>query len=122
MSVFRHYVIYAEDDPSAAAMHYREDSFSLPPNVADGREHLKLLDYRHHKKRNQAHSVVGTGNYMAPEVILKTGTLLSSSGCRSWLSTQAAFFRPYAALRLVVRRGDLLRNGLRTTTVPFAER
>ncbi|KAH7728783.1 Protein WTS-1 [Aphelenchoides avenae] len=69
----RHYVIYAEDDPSAAAMHYREDSFSLPPNVANGKEHLKLLDYRHHKKRNQAHSVVGTGNYMAPEVILKTG-------------------------------------------------
>lgn len=82
-ATLRHYVIYAEDDPNAAAMHYREDSFSLPPNLVNGKEHLKLLDYRHHKKRNQAHSVVGTGNYMAPEVIMKTGSLEEASSIQS---------------------------------------
>lgn len=53
--------------------HLREDSFTLPPHLANSKEKVKLLEYRHHKKRNQAHSVVGTGNYMAPEVIKKIG-------------------------------------------------
>jgi serine/threonine-protein kinase LATS1/2 len=32
---------------------------------------------RQHKKRHQAHSVVGTSNYMAPEVIRKIGETIS---------------------------------------------
>lgn len=71
--IFRHYVIYDDDVPSLLNQHLREDSFSLPPHLANSKEKVKLLEYRHHKKRNQAHSVVGTGNYMAPEVIKKTG-------------------------------------------------
>lgn len=49
----------------------REDSLTLP--VGQGFQKPKLLEYRQHKKRNQAHSMVGTGNYMAPEVIERTG-------------------------------------------------
>ncbi|TKR60057.1 hypothetical protein L596_029643 [Steinernema carpocapsae] len=63
----RHYGI--EDDPN----HVRQDSFSIPQHLAESGEHIKLLDYRNHKRRYQAHSVVGTCNYMAPEVIEKTG-------------------------------------------------
>ncbi|XGW24058.1 hypothetical protein V3C99_005901 [Haemonchus contortus] len=53
--------------------HVRVDSFSLPPEVAAMEQNMKVLNIRHQKKRDQAHSVVGTGNYMAPEVILKIG-------------------------------------------------
>lgn len=79
--VFRHYVIYDDDNGlnggGGGVTHLRDDSFSLPANlVGNGTEKVKLLEYRHHKKRNQAHSVVGTGNYMAPEVIKKIGTRL----------------------------------------------
>ncbi|KAK5966468.1 Protein kinase domain and AGC-kinase [Trichostrongylus colubriformis] len=56
-------------DPS----HVRVDSFSLPAEVAAMEQNMKVLNVRHQKKRDQAHSVVGTGNYMAPEVILKIG-------------------------------------------------
>ncbi|KAK0428305.1 hypothetical protein QR680_010720 [Steinernema hermaphroditum] len=63
----RHYEI--ENDPN----HVRQDSFSIPQHLVDSGEHIKLLDYRNHKRRYQAHSVVGTCNYMAPEVIQKTG-------------------------------------------------
>ncbi|KAK6030407.1 hypothetical protein OSTOST_03458, partial [Ostertagia ostertagi] len=51
--------------------HVRVDSFSLPADVAAMEQNMKVLNIRHQKKRDQAHSVVGTGNYMAPEVILK---------------------------------------------------
>ncbi|KAK6008936.1 kinase domain protein [Ostertagia ostertagi] len=53
--------------------HVRVDSFSLPADVAAMEQNMKVLNIRHQKKRDQAHSVVGTGNYMAPEVILKIG-------------------------------------------------
>lgn len=33
----------------------------------------KVLEIRSHCKRNQSHSLVGTDNYMAPEVIRGTG-------------------------------------------------
>ncbi|VDN35664.1 unnamed protein product [Gongylonema pulchrum] len=38
-----------------------------------GKERPKLLDVRNYCKRNQSHSLVGTDNYMAPEVIRGTG-------------------------------------------------
>ncbi|CAD6184833.1 unnamed protein product [Caenorhabditis auriculariae] len=53
--------------------HQRADSFSLPAEIAATEESIKVLNIRHQKKRNCAHSVVGTGNYMAPEVISRTG-------------------------------------------------
>ncbi|KAF7639124.1 hypothetical protein Mgra_00001358 [Meloidogyne graminicola] len=64
----RHYVVY--DNHEDGATHLREDSFSLPPGFD---QRCKVLEMRHHHKRNRAHSVVGTGNYMAPEVIQRTG-------------------------------------------------
>nr|CAD2149787.1 unnamed protein product [Meloidogyne enterolobii] len=64
----RHYVVY--DNHEDGATHLREDSFSLPPGFD---QRWKVLEMRHHHKRNRAHSVVGTGNYMAPEVIQRTG-------------------------------------------------
>lgn len=70
-------MIYDDDGISAGGTsHFRDDSFSLPANIGNGAEKVKLLEYRHHKKRNQAHSVVGTGNYMAPEVIKKIGIFI----------------------------------------------
>ncbi|CAJ0596339.1 unnamed protein product [Cylicocyclus nassatus] len=65
----RYYGPENDSEPS----HMRVDSFSLPPEVAAMEQNMKVLNVRHHKKRDQAHSVVGTGNYMAPEVILKIG-------------------------------------------------
>ncbi|EYB92813.1 hypothetical protein Y032_0189g1172 [Ancylostoma ceylanicum] len=65
----RYYGPENESEPS----HIRVDSFSLPPEVAAIEQNMKVLNIRHQKKRDQAHSVVGTGNYMAPEVILKIG-------------------------------------------------
>ncbi|ETN69669.1 kinase domain protein [Necator americanus] len=65
----RYYGPENDSEPS----HLRADSFSLPPEVAAVEQNMKLLNIRHQKKRDQAHSVVGTGNYMAPEVILKIG-------------------------------------------------
>lgn len=38
-----------------------------------GKDRLKVLDLRNYLKRNQSHSLVGTDNYMAPEVIRGTG-------------------------------------------------
>lgn len=64
----RYYGVEGED-----ASHVRQDSFTLPPDVGGVDKQMKVLDIRHQKKRNLAHSVVGTGNYMAPEVIKKTG-------------------------------------------------
>uniref|UniRef100_A0A1I8BT12 non-specific serine/threonine protein kinase n=1 Tax=Meloidogyne hapla TaxID=6305 RepID=A0A1I8BT12_MELHA len=66
----RHYVVY--DTHEDGATHLREDSFSLPPGFD---QRCKVLEMRHHHKRNRAHSVVGTGNYMAPEVIQRTGNI-----------------------------------------------
>ncbi|KAE9416417.1 hypothetical protein Angca_008188 [Angiostrongylus cantonensis] len=65
----RYYGPENDSEPS----HVRVDSFSLPPDVAAVEQNMKVLNIRHQKKRDQAHSVVGTGNYMAPEVILKIG-------------------------------------------------
>ncbi|CAI5438559.1 unnamed protein product [Caenorhabditis angaria] len=53
--------------------HQRNDSFSLPPEVAALEKSVKVLNIRQQKRRQFAHSVVGTGNYMAPEVIARTG-------------------------------------------------
>ncbi|CAD5209301.1 unnamed protein product [Bursaphelenchus xylophilus] len=66
----RHYISY--DEPNGiGTLHNRDDS--LNSNIVPGRQKPKLLEYRQHKKRNQANSMVGTGNYMAPEVIERTG-------------------------------------------------
>ncbi|KJH52422.1 kinase domain protein [Dictyocaulus viviparus] len=65
----RYYGPENDSEPS----HVRVDSFSLPPDVSAIEPNMKVLNIRHQKKRDQAHSVVGTGNYMAPEVILKIG-------------------------------------------------
>ncbi|KAE9550466.1 hypothetical protein FO519_006331 [Halicephalobus sp. NKZ332] len=67
----KRYVIYEDGDPNAIS-HFRDDSFSLPPEAQENGK-LKLLEYRHHKRRYKAHSVVGTGNYMAPEVLKRSG-------------------------------------------------
>jgi serine/threonine protein kinase len=64
----RHYASY--NDPNQAFSHFRDDSLNVPTN---GKDNIKLLQYRQHKKRNLAHSIVGTGNYMAPEVIDRSG-------------------------------------------------
>ncbi|KAI1731567.1 protein kinase domain-containing protein [Ditylenchus destructor] len=47
----RHYVIY--DDDGSGSSHFRDDSFSLPAGLV-GNENgkVKLLEYRHHKKRH----------------------------------------------------------------------
>uniref|UniRef100_A0A915PU94 non-specific serine/threonine protein kinase n=1 Tax=Setaria digitata TaxID=48799 RepID=A0A915PU94_9BILA len=41
-----------------------------------GKGRPKVLEIRNHCKRNQSHSLVGTDNYMAPEVIRGTGVIL----------------------------------------------
>ncbi|KFD73134.1 hypothetical protein M514_04855 [Trichuris suis] len=52
--------------------HKQEDSFDLLQQVEPQYNH-KLLDYRHRKQRCKAHSLVGTPNYIAPEVLLRIG-------------------------------------------------
>uniref|UniRef100_A0AC35UA90 Protein kinase domain-containing protein n=1 Tax=Rhabditophanes sp. KR3021 TaxID=114890 RepID=A0AC35UA90_9BILA len=64
----RHYM--NADLEGSVPLHLRVDSFSLPQNEYP---QSKLLEARYHSKRNQAHSVVGTSNYMAPEVIKRSG-------------------------------------------------
>lgn len=59
------------DDERRFCFHYEFESSQSYRNL------LQLLNVRHQKKRDQAHSVVGTGNYMAPEVILKIGRFRS---------------------------------------------
>uniref|UniRef100_A0A1I7WSC4 Protein kinase domain-containing protein n=1 Tax=Heterorhabditis bacteriophora TaxID=37862 RepID=A0A1I7WSC4_HETBA len=97
--IYRYYGPENDSQPS----HTRIDSLSLPPEVAGLEQHMKVnifsyitdniiddnkmhfyilknLGFEHSssEKRDQAHSVVGTGNYMAPEVIEKTGKLLDN--------------------------------------------
>lgn len=52
----RHYTSY--NDPNQTFSHHRDDSLNVPINAKDN---IKLLQYRQHKKRNLAHSIVGTG-------------------------------------------------------------
>ncbi|CDW55491.1 serine:threonine protein kinase LATS1 [Trichuris trichiura] len=52
--------------------HKQEDSFDLLQQVEPQYNH-KVLDYRHRKQRCKAHSLVGTPNYIAPEVLLRIG-------------------------------------------------
>ncbi|KAI6225671.1 hypothetical protein M3Y95_00721700 [Aphelenchoides besseyi] len=66
----RHYVSY--DDPDQSSSHNRNDSLTSL-NIANGNDQLKLLQIRQRKERSCAHSVVGTGNYMSPEVCARTG-------------------------------------------------
>ncbi|ULU12032.1 hypothetical protein L3Y34_015410 [Caenorhabditis briggsae] len=61
--------------------HQRVDSFSLPPEVGASPQSAKLLNVRQQTRRKTAHSLVGTGNYMAPEVIAKTG---HTQSCDWW--------------------------------------
>uniref|UniRef100_A0AC35GEX4 Protein kinase domain-containing protein n=1 Tax=Panagrolaimus sp. PS1159 TaxID=55785 RepID=A0AC35GEX4_9BILA len=75
----RRYVIYEKDNPNVIS-HIREDSFSLPPEIKQETK-MKLLEHRHHRKRNAAHSIVGTANYMAPEVARQTG---HTQNCDWW--------------------------------------
>ncbi|GMS78707.1 hypothetical protein PENTCL1PPCAC_881, partial [Pristionchus entomophagus] len=70
----KYYGLENDDRPG----HFREDSLTVPSqsmnadgSIDSGRE--KILEARHRKKRNEAHSLVGTTSYMAPEVILRTG-------------------------------------------------
>ncbi|CAJ0930486.1 unnamed protein product, partial [Mesorhabditis belari] len=66
---------YGPDNEDYPGAHNRNDSLSLPDGVNHIAKQMKVLDVRHQRQsqRNQALSVVGTGNYMAPEVIRKTG-------------------------------------------------
>ncbi|CAL2029313.1 unnamed protein product [Caenorhabditis brenneri] len=61
--------------------HQRVDSFSLPPEVGANDRSVKVLNVRQQTRRKTAHSLVGTGNYMAPEVIAKTG---HTQSCDWW--------------------------------------
>uniref|UniRef100_A0A0N5B6Z0 non-specific serine/threonine protein kinase n=1 Tax=Strongyloides papillosus TaxID=174720 RepID=A0A0N5B6Z0_STREA len=76
----RHYVI-AENENGEIPEHMRSDSLTFPVNGNNCKEPVKVLEQRYAKKRNQAHSVVGTSNYMAPEVILKIG---HTKACDWW--------------------------------------
>uniref|UniRef100_A0A914V546 non-specific serine/threonine protein kinase n=1 Tax=Plectus sambesii TaxID=2011161 RepID=A0A914V546_9BILA len=62
---------YGPDHPMPN--HQREDSLDLMRRYHNLEDNLKVLHYRNKTKRNKAHSVVGTSNYMAPEVIAKKG-------------------------------------------------
>ncbi|CEF66693.1 Protein kinase domain and AGC-kinase, C-terminal domain and Serine/threonine-/dual specificity protein kinase, catalytic domain and UBA-like domain and Protein kinase-like domain-containing protein [Strongyloides ratti] len=73
----RHYVIAENGE---IPEHMRSDSFNLS-NGGNWKEPIKVLEQRYANKRNQAHSVVGTSNYMAPEVILKIG---HTKACDWW--------------------------------------
>uniref|UniRef100_A0A0K0DT17 non-specific serine/threonine protein kinase n=1 Tax=Strongyloides stercoralis TaxID=6248 RepID=A0A0K0DT17_STRER len=73
----RHYVIAENGE---IPEHMRSDSFNLFNN-GNWKEPIKVLEQRYANKRNQAHSVVGTSNYMAPEVILKIG---HTKACDWW--------------------------------------
>ncbi|KAF8367357.1 wts-1 [Pristionchus pacificus] len=67
----KYYGLENDDRPG----HLREDSLTINAEVngsADSGK-VKILEARHRKKRDQAHSLVGTTSYMAPEVILRTG-------------------------------------------------
>uniref|UniRef100_A0A8R1IBP0 non-specific serine/threonine protein kinase n=1 Tax=Caenorhabditis japonica TaxID=281687 RepID=A0A8R1IBP0_CAEJA len=59
--------------------HQRVDSFSLPPEAID--KSAKVLNVRQQTRRKFAHSLVGTSNYMAPEVIQKSG---HTKSCDWW--------------------------------------
>lgn len=63
---------YGPDNDEVEGAHSRQDSFNIPPHLM-GKNRPKVLDIRNHCKRNQSHSLVGTDNYMAPEVIRGTG-------------------------------------------------
>ncbi|GMT29052.1 hypothetical protein PFISCL1PPCAC_20349, partial [Pristionchus fissidentatus] len=67
----KYYGLENDDRPG----HLREDSLTITSVNADGSDSgkLKILDARHRKKRDKAHSLVGTTSYMAPEVIQRTG-------------------------------------------------
>uniref|UniRef100_A0A915J0I8 non-specific serine/threonine protein kinase n=1 Tax=Romanomermis culicivorax TaxID=13658 RepID=A0A915J0I8_ROMCU len=61
---------YAEQ--SAAVGHAYQDSFDLLQMREPGGDH-KILDFRQQRSRRKAHSLVGTPNYIAPEVLLRIG-------------------------------------------------
>ncbi len=53
-----------------AASHVKQDSFDL---LCTATPNPKLLEYRRKRTRQKAHSLVGTPNYIAPEVLMRTG-------------------------------------------------
>lgn len=57
----------------SGAVHQRVDSFAQMANMPQQDQNYKILHSRQQRKRDKSLSVVGTGNYMAPEVILKQG-------------------------------------------------
>ncbi|KRY33700.1 Serine/threonine-protein kinase LATS1 [Trichinella spiralis] len=62
---------YYAEEPTIPG-HSHQDSFDLLKQQ-EPHSQYKVLHYRNQKKRCQAHSLVGTPNYIAPEVLLRTG-------------------------------------------------
>ncbi|VDP28282.1 unnamed protein product [Soboliphyme baturini] len=65
--------------------HVHQDSFDLLQQMNPHSQH-KVLDYRHLKQRRKAHSLVGTPNYIAPEVLLRTGEFIGHTQLCDWWS------------------------------------
>ncbi|KRY73258.1 Serine/threonine-protein kinase LATS1 [Trichinella pseudospiralis] len=62
---------YYAEEPNIPG-HSHQDSFDLLKQQ-EPHSQYKVLHYRNQKQRYQAHSLVGTPNYIAPEVLLRTG-------------------------------------------------
>ncbi|VIO95387.1 Uncharacterized protein BM_BM5867 [Brugia malayi] len=63
---------YGPDNDEVENTETQKNYLASHPNLS-GINRPKVLEIRNHCKRNQSHSLVGTDNYMAPEVIRGTG-------------------------------------------------
>ncbi|VDN87876.1 unnamed protein product, partial [Brugia pahangi] len=59
---------YGPDNDEVENTETQKNYLASHPNLS-GINRPKVLEIRNHCKRNQSHSLVGTDNYMAPEVI-----------------------------------------------------